>query len=280
MTKDRLAEVGDRLLQLGIEVPKKMEEFAGTLLHHEVWDRLAGTRTEHGEIKTAMVQYMPAGKNAEVAPGIVRAKPNSEVKLSESVLAQYMPARPKVNLQDYADRTIVTLPADRMGIGEMMVGPEGAKRPLSIEAQGGRGFMNIFNGGGWAFSDAAMGKKFLNHLAKFADADGNVLVGITIQSPVNHLKNQTGQLAYVETMIAAVDSKAISKRAADSQVRVMSESILSSKAAKMTDSVRAKMKKIKTLKGLERAVRAKSLNFEDMAWVLKQWEREKLGKMI
>jgi hypothetical protein len=137
-----------------------------------------------------------------------------------------MPASDKVRLEDYADRKIIALAADRMGIGQMTVGPKGAKRDLSVLGQGGRGFMNIFNGGGWAFSDQSTADRFIGRLKKDADPNGNVIVGITVQSPINHLKNQTGQLAYLEAMQAAIDSKTITKRAADSQIAAMSSAIV------------------------------------------------------
>jgi len=60
ITKERLLEQRDRLLKLGINVPEKYKEFAQTLLHHEVWDRLNKSDTEHGEIKNAMLNFMPA----------------------------------------------------------------------------------------------------------------------------------------------------------------------------------------------------------------------------
>jgi hypothetical protein len=60
ITKERLLEQRDRLLKLGIHVPEKYKEFAQTLLHHEVWDRLNKSDTEHGEIKNAMLNFMPA----------------------------------------------------------------------------------------------------------------------------------------------------------------------------------------------------------------------------
>ena len=59
ITKERLLEQRDRLLKLGINVPEKYKEFAQTLLHHEVWDRLNKSDTEHGEIKNAMLNFMP-----------------------------------------------------------------------------------------------------------------------------------------------------------------------------------------------------------------------------
>lgn len=60
VTKQVLMDQKDRLTQLGIKVPAAFKDFAQTLLHHEVWDRLNQSDTEHGPIKEAMLSYMPA----------------------------------------------------------------------------------------------------------------------------------------------------------------------------------------------------------------------------
>jgi len=60
VTKQVLMDQKDRLTQLGIKVPAAFKDFAQTLLHHEVWDRLNQSDTEHGPIKEAMLSFMPA----------------------------------------------------------------------------------------------------------------------------------------------------------------------------------------------------------------------------
>ena len=60
VTKQVLMEQKDRLTQLGINVPAAFKDFAQTLLHHEVWDRLNQSDTEHGPIKEAMLRFMPS----------------------------------------------------------------------------------------------------------------------------------------------------------------------------------------------------------------------------
>ena len=60
VTKQVLLEQRDRLTQLGIKVSDEFKEFAQTLLHHEVWDRLNDSDTEHGPIKEAMLRFLPA----------------------------------------------------------------------------------------------------------------------------------------------------------------------------------------------------------------------------
>lgn len=136
--------------------------------------------------------------------------------------------------------------------------------------------MNIFNGGGWAFSDFGTADRFLKRLRSEADPDGNVIVGITVQSPINHLKNQTGQLAYIEAMQAAIDSKTITKRAADAQVAAMSSSIVQSTAKSIKQSARDKFAEIKSFKDLKKAVTNKQLNFADMEPMLTQMQRKAL----
>jgi len=60
VTKQVLMDQKDRLTQLGIKVPAAFKDFAQTLLHHEVWDRLNQSDTEHGPIKEAMLRFMPS----------------------------------------------------------------------------------------------------------------------------------------------------------------------------------------------------------------------------
>jgi hypothetical protein len=210
------------------------------------------------------------------AGDVVIAPDAESFTIPKADMGRFMPASDKVRLEDYADRKIIALAADRMGIGQMTVGPKGAKRDLSVLGQGGRGFMNIFNGGGWAFSDQSTADRFIGRLKKDADPNGNVIVGITVQSPINHLKNQTGQLAYLEAMQAAIDSKTITKRAADSQIAAMSSAIVNSTAKSIKQSARDKFSKINSLADLKNAVQNKQLNFADMEPLLTQMQRKAL----
>ena len=68
VTKQVLMEQKDRLTQLGINVPAAFKDFAQTLLHHEVWDRLNQSDTEHGPIKEAMLRFMPDYSGEHKAP--------------------------------------------------------------------------------------------------------------------------------------------------------------------------------------------------------------------
>jgi GNAT superfamily N-acetyltransferase len=217
-----------------------------------------------------------ADRTVRQAGDVVIAPDSETFTIPKADIGRFMPASDKVKLEDYADRKIIALAADRMGIGEMAVGPTGAKRKLSVLGQGGRGFMNIFNGGGWAFSDQATADRFISRLKKDADPNGNVIVGITVQSPINHLKNQTGQLAYIEAMQAAIDSKTITKRAANSQIAAMSSAIVNSTAKSIKQSARDKFSKINSLADLKAAVQNKQLNFADMEPLLTQMQRKAL----
>ena len=194
-------------------------------------------------------------------------------KLTQDVLTRFMPAQ-GVNIEDYADRTVICLPADRMGIGQMFVGPTGKKKELSVEGQGGRGFMNIFRNGGWAFSERGAASSLLKRLKTVAGDEDSAIVAVTAMSPINHLKNQTGQLGYVEALRAAIDAKTISKKQANAHIKSISDAIIRSSAKSIKDATREKFKDITSLDELEKAVKAKSLNFGDAEPLLQQMQRK------
>ena len=194
-------------------------------------------------------------------------------KLTQDVLTRFMPAQ-GVNIEDYADRTVICLPADRMGIGQMFVGPTGKKKELSVEGQGGRGFMNIFRNGGWAFSERGAASSLLKRLKTVAGDEDSAIVAVTAMSPINHLKNQTGQLGYVEALRAAIDAKTISKKQANAHIKSISDAIIKSSAKSIKDATREKFKDITSLDELEKAVKAKSLNFGDAEPLLQQMQRK------
>jgi len=203
--------------------------------------------------------------------------PSNQFKGRDIDLTRFSPER-GVNIDDYTDRSIVALPADRMGVGAAKIGPKGAKVDLSVETQGGRGFMNIFDGGGWAFSDEGTAKRFLKRMKEVADEDGtdSAVVGITVLSPLNHLKNQTGQLAYAEALQASVDAGAVTQRQADDHIKAMSDTILRSKAKAIKQPTKDKFAKISNLAQFLTAVRNKELNFADAASLLTQMQKKTL----
>ena len=206
----------------------------------------------------------------KIVDGIVTAPESGAFKFTKDIAANFMPADSKVRLDDYADRTIIALAADRMGVGQAEVGPFSNRRVLSVPTQGGRGYMKIFNGGGWAFSDTATANRFLSRLTQVADKKGNALVGITVLNPINHLNNQTGQLAYIEAMRAAVDGGVVTKSQADAHIKAISDRILLSKAKSLKQTTRDVFSNTTDLKSLENAIKDKALNFNSAAWLVKK----------
>ena len=200
-----------------------------------------------------MARFQPAGDS-------VQKKPNAEFVLDEGVLARFQPA-PGVNLKNFRDRKVFALASDRLGIGQQETGPTGYKRPVEVEAQGGRGFMHIFNGGGWAFANEGTAKSFLNRARTVAKGEDSVIAGITILPTLNHLNSPYGQLAFANALRAAVDSNVISKSKADLHVKEMVNRILAGKDKRISPQSRQVLKGIKGLASFERAVKAKKINF-------------------
>jgi len=214
--------------------------------------------------------------NKKIQSNVKSGKEFPVINASKEFLSNFMPAINKVDLINYADRPIICLPSDRMGIGMAFVGPTKNKKQVSVASQGGRGFMYLFDGKIWAFTDIGVAGRFLTGAKKGADKDGNVIVGITIQSPINHIKNKTGQLAYLEAIQAAIQSRMITKKAADAQIKAMSDGITSSDNKSIKPTAKDKFSKIKTLNEFEKAVRAKILNFEDTSPLLEKMQNKKL----
>ena len=70
----------ERLPMLGITVPDEYKDFAQTLLHHEVWDRLNNSDTEHAPIKEAMLRFQPD----PTSPNILNGSDGSRIIKSNS----------------------------------------------------------------------------------------------------------------------------------------------------------------------------------------------------
>jgi hypothetical protein len=239
-----------------------------------------GVKTEDAQLQRALAKRGQAMPDASVTQdGLVQAPEDAPTfKLPRRAMAQFMPDT-GIRLEDYADRPIVALPADRMGIGQMRVGPKGSEQILSVPGQGGAGFMEIYNGGGWAFTDTPTADRFLGRLREVArPGDTSVIVGITALNEVNHLKNQTGQLAYVEALEAAIKNKSVSRKQADAHIREIAKRIYTSEASPkaLTQSTRDKFKAMRSFDDFQKAVRAKSLNFADAAWLLKKMQQKAL----
>jgi len=69
VSKKVLMEQKERLPMLGITVPDEYKDFAQTLLHHEVWDRLNNSDTEHAPIKEAMLRFQPDSASPNILNG-------------------------------------------------------------------------------------------------------------------------------------------------------------------------------------------------------------------
>jgi hypothetical protein len=209
---------------------------------------------------------------------VVVTNPEADFVAKPKILVNFLPASQRINLEDYADSPMFALPADRMGVGTKYVGPTGDKKKLSVEAQGGPEHMTLLNKGVWAFTNEGPASTFVNRVNKLAEKHGtdSVLVAVTLQSPINHLKNPTGQLGYVEAMEQARDTKHVTQKQLDAQIKEMSSAIVNSSKKDMDENVRAKWKQITSFSKFADAVRGKKLNFGDMEPFLGQMQRSKL----
>jgi hypothetical protein len=219
--------------------------------------------------------FMPAAKPESVSPNTVRE--GDVVRLNEESLRLFMPASDKVRLEDYADRKMFALASDRLGIGRMLTGPKGKKKELTIDAQGGRGFMQIFNGGGWAFKGKQTADNFIKRVKDVAGGDDSVVVGITILSDLNHLHSAYGQLAYTNALRAAIESGTITEGMANRQIREIVKRIKQAKTKKpLPAESRKVVEAIKNFADFEKAVKAKKINFNLMAKVREKAEGKTL----
>lgn len=241
-----------------------------------IYDTQAKAESVSSKIQNQSTQISVS--QPKVVNGIVTAPESGAFKFTKDVAANFMPADSKVRLDDYADRTIIALAADRMGVGQAEVGPLSNRKILSVPTQGGRGFMKIFNGGGWAFSDVGTTSKFLSRLKPFADKNGNTLVGVTVLNEINHLNNRIGQLAYVETLQAAIEGGAVSKSQADAHIKEISKRIQDSKASSksLPQSTRDLFSNINDLDSLVNAVKNREVNFKSAAWLVNKAQAKTL----
>ena len=177
-------------------------------------------------------------------------------KLTAKAAGQFMPAAsaaPRVDLTDFIGRDVVSLTTDRLDVGEKEVGPEGSKRAINREAQGGRGFPLIYTGLGWAFSNKESASRFLTRLRISRDTD-SALVATSVLDEKNVLNSPFGQLAIATAYRNAVESGFVTERQADTTIK----EIFSRAAAAAKDK---DMAKIKTLVDYEKAVEAWPFTF-------------------
>jgi len=213
------------------------------------------------------ISYMPSSESGEVAEPLPQMDNGSISKFTPDLAIRFMPSDRKVDLEDYADRQIIALPADRLGVGPMATGPQGNKKIMSVDAQGGRGFMNIFNGGGWSFSNEQTANRFLTRAKQVADKDGKALVAVTVLGGINHLNSPYGQLGFSNAIRAAIESGDISEKSADRHMRAILAKVKRSPKLEGNRSMAA-VGDIKTFADYEKAVNDKSLNFQVAAEIV------------
>lgn len=193
------------------------------------------------------------------------------VKFTKDIGLQFMPARPEVNLEDYIDKPIIALTADRMGIGKAYVGPKGAEQEVSQESQGGPGFSFLYtdeqSNPVWGFTRKEDADRFVGRVTSVAkkEKSDSVLVAPTLLSPDNHLHNPTGQLGYATAIDAAIKANMLDSKLADSHIEQIMQRIAGGKALPKAD--KDKFSAIKSLAEFTNAVKAKEINFRQAALI-------------
>jgi hypothetical protein len=206
----------------------------------------------------------------------VKVPGESEFVFSPLIAKRFSPTSDKVDLNDFIGRKVFALTSDRLGIGSVATGPEGAKKEIETPAQGGRGFMNIFNGGGWAFSTPESANRFMTRVKQVAGEEKSALVGITILSEANHMNSPYGQLAYVNAIRAAVETGVVSERQADQHVRELAKRILVAHDATYTTDFKDKLAQVHSLADLEKLVKAKAFNFKEGSTLIEKAQAKTL----
>ena len=218
-------------------------------------------RMGSGEFEGPEVRYMPAGRGVEVAPGRVRAEDGAEFNLSKPILAQFMPAK-KVQLENYKDRAIFALAADNLAVGDLEVGPTGAKAPIDVPAQGGRGFQfldpdNMI----WAFTDESAAKRLIKRGLDVSGGKNTVIMGVTSQGSTTHFNSAYGLNGFVRNLEAGVESGTFSSKRMNQYVKDLMGLVAKSESKDFTPQQRKIISGIKGLRGLRRAVESKKINF-------------------
>jgi hypothetical protein len=191
------------------------------------------------------------------------------IKFTKDIGLQFMPARPEVNLEDYIDKPIIALTADRMGVGKAYVGPKGAEQEVSQESQGGPGFSFLYtdekSNPVWGFTRKEDADRFVGRITSLAkkEKSDSVLVAPTLLSPDNHLHNPTGQLGYAEAINAAIKANLLDAKLADSHIEQIMQRVAAGKGMPQAD--KDKFSAIKSLVDFTNAVKAKEINFRQAA---------------
>ena len=229
------------------------------------------------------IRFMPKSEEPDISDeGHVFPKDLSKpFEFTPRIAMNFMPASEKIDWEDYLHLPTIALAADRMGIGQAYVGPTGAKQPLSMKSEGGAGFSTLYRDEEhnpiWAFSTLQAAKNFLKRINDVANQfkTNSVLVSPTLLAPDNHLKNQTGQLGYVEALEAALKAKMVKESDLTKQLNEIIKRISESKSAKAKEATKA-LSGITTFKQFAQAVREKSFNFGAAEWIMKKAAQKKL----
>jgi len=245
-----------------------------------------GERADERAMESAVpsgISFMPKSDEPDISEeGHVFPKDLSKpFEFTPRIAMHFMPASEEVDWKDYMHLPTIALAADRMGIGQAYVGPTGAKQPLSVKSEGGAGFSTLYRDEKhnpiWAFSTLQAAKNFLKRINDVANEfkTESVLVSPTLLAPDNHLKNQTGQLGYVEALEAAMKAKMVKETDLTKQINEIIKRISESKSAKAKEATKA-LEGITTFKQFAQAVRDKSFNFGAAEWIMKKAAQKKL----
>jgi hypothetical protein len=227
-------------------------------------------------VKKAMDEFTTqTDKQKKLNEGIIDTERNKVIPvrgekdvviLTPESLKRFQPVQ-DIKLEDYKDRTMIALPADRMDVGKLIIGPKGYEREATVVGQGGAAFPSLQKNSAWAFSTSGAAQSLLKRARAVAKpGENSIILGITAMSPINHIKNPTGQKAYIDALKSAIDAKLVSKTQLNSFIEEMMSSILGNKNLK--PKIREKITSIKSFNDFENAVKQKALNFGDMAEIL------------
>ena len=221
-----LLEVRDRLAQLEIPITEDMRPFYQTMVHHAVWDRLAGTDTTHADIKEAMLQFRPD-----------TTQPKSEV-------AGFTPTKdvtniPDISLEDLRGVKVFPILADLTAVGTY----EGidAAAVVPVDMFGGPNYPfipeNRDAGVVWANEGKGLGTRKTKLLQ---ETDGYAIVVAMTQN--THVSNSTTVRAFINTLDAYVKDgrvKPAGIKKADRAIKGLGVSLPSVSDPAFGDAVRA-----------------------------------------
>ena len=211
--------------------------------------------------------YLPAQPTVTKGGHVVVTDPEKPFTATPEILTRFLPASPKVNLEDYTDYPIIALTADRMGVGKAYVGPEGAQKETKLPRQGGAGFPTIYftkdkdNNPVWAFSDKGSASRFLTRGRNIAKERGvdKFLVAPTLLNANNHLHSPAGQSAYVDALNAAMEAGVIKPKQVDAHVKEILTRMKNS--AGLSPQQKEVIGDAKSFADLSKLVSEKALNF-------------------